>query len=57
MLRLCVLVHLVTGHTPDYVFKKMPLRLVFAYEHIFYIREGYKVKRVRESLESILSEV
>jgi hypothetical protein len=57
MLRLCVVVHLVTGHTPKYVFRKMPLRLVFAYEHIFYLREGYKVRRIKEKIESILDEV
>lgn len=57
MARLCVVVHLVTGHNADYIFKKMPLRLVFAYEHMFYLREGYKVRRPNQRIENLLDEV
>jgi hypothetical protein len=57
MLRLCVVVHLVTGYKPSYIFKKMPLRLVFAYEHLFYLREGYKIRRPHERIENLLDEV
>lgn len=57
MLRLAVIVHLVSGENPRKVFRKMPLRLIYAYEHIFYLREGFKVRRLKESIESILNEI
>jgi hypothetical protein len=42
----------VTGHDAEYIFWEMPLYLAYAYEHIFYLREGYKVKRL-EPLDEV----
>lgn len=53
MVRLMAIVSLVSGERGRYVFRKMPLRLVYIYEHIFYLREGYKVTSMRESQESL----
>lgn len=54
-LRLCVVVYAVSGVKPKKVFHKMPLPLVYAYEHLFYLREGYDVRACEESIETALS--
>lgn len=53
MVRLCAIVSLVSGERGRYIFRKMPIRVVYAYEHVFYLREGYKVKPLAESQESL----
>lgn len=57
MARLCFIAAHVSRERGSYVFKKMPLRLVYTYEHIFYLREGYTVVKPQQSLEQLLSEI
>lgn len=46
----------VSGERAKYIFRKMPLKLVFAYEHFYFLREGYKCKvlRFEQSLEELM---
>jgi len=44
MVRLCAVVGLVSGERASFIFHEMPLRVVHSFEHIFYLREGYKVR-------------
>jgi hypothetical protein len=46
-----------TGLSTNHIFEEMPLRLVYAYEHQYFLTEGFRVRRVKESLESLLGEV
>lgn len=54
IVRLLAVVSQVSGERGRWIFKKMPLRVVYIYEHIFYLREGYKVRKPRESLEDLM---
>jgi len=46
-----------TSHeTGTYVLREMPLKMVFAYEHLFYIKNGYgcEVLSFKQSLDDLL---
>lgn len=52
IVRLCSVVRLVSGEKTKDIFKYMPIALVNAYEHVYYMREGFKVRPLDQSLES-----
>lgn len=42
-----------------YIIEDMPLRVVYAYEHLYYLKNGYscKVKSYEHSLEDLMRNV
>lgn len=49
----------VTNHTATYVHNVMPLKAVFAYEHVYFLKKGFKVKgfSAEQSLADLITEV
>ncbi len=49
----------VSNHTVDYVHNNMPLKSVFAYEHVYFLKKGFKIKDLsaEQSLADLISEV
>lgn len=47
----------VSRERASHVFKYMPLRLVFAYEHLYYVQQGYHclVLTYEQSLEDLMT--
>lgn len=59
MVRLCAIVAAASGERASYVFRRMPLSLVFHYEAVFYLKLGYSLRwknraRRGDSLEELL---
>lgn len=53
------LVSEVSGKDCEYIWTQMPLRLVFAFEHMYYLRNGYTctVMSYEQSLEDLMSNI
>jgi len=51
------LVHVTSGERATYIIQEMPLKMVFAFEHLYYLQNGYdcKVMSFEQSLEDLLS--
>tara|TARA_R110002110_G_scaffold207671_1_gene419846 strand:+ start:975 stop:1145 length:171 start_codon:yes stop_codon:yes gene_type:complete len=47
----------VANERASYVIHEMPLKLVFAYEHLYFLRNGYncRVKSYEQSLEDLMT--
>tara|TARA_R100000963_G_C4637309_1_gene101215 strand:- start:462 stop:632 length:171 start_codon:yes stop_codon:yes gene_type:complete len=54
---MCAVVHSVSGVWAKDIFYNMPLKIVFAYEHYYYLKEGVKCRVLshEESLEELVS--
>ena len=47
----------VTNERANYIIHRMPLKLVFAYEHLYFLKNGYncRVKSFEQSLEDLIA--
>lgn len=51
------LVHETSGERASYILRQMPLKMVFAFEHLYYLKNGYdcKVMSFEQSLEDLVT--
>jgi hypothetical protein len=54
-----VIVSSVSNERASYIFKHMPLKMAFAYEHFYFIQNGYecKVLSFEQSLEDLMRDI
>ena len=59
MIRITAIVAAVTNKTAVDILWNMPLRVVYSYEHYYYLREGFKVrpKSQKKTLDDLVKNV
>jgi hypothetical protein len=57
MLRMACIVSDVTQERATFIIREMPLKMVFGYEHFYYLKNGFdcKVLSFEQSLEDLMS--
>ncbi len=46
----------VSGERASFIFRKMPLKVVFSFEHVYFLKHGYecRVMQYEQSLEELM---